>query len=154
MVDDGWCFYYPNPQLYCFAVSSPTEICVHRKSSLFMGAPYSWQINKELLDLLNLLDLLAPGAGQRSRYKSGRAAEFGAKEMLAKLEAKGIRSLEDQPFKSSCTWGWDGFSICGTTPNETRGMGGGSTYLMVILIFTCHRHSGIECCYVVLEAAL
>ena len=37
------------------------------------------------MDLLNLLDLLAPGAGQRSRYKSGRAAEFGAKVGISKI---------------------------------------------------------------------
>eukprot|EP00435_Cladocopium_sp_Y103_P054453 s369_g17.t1 len=40
-------------------------------------------------------------AQPRRRYKSGRAAEFGAREMLVKLEAKGIRSLEDLRMRSS-----------------------------------------------------
>ncbi|CAL1170359.1 unnamed protein product [Cladocopium goreaui] len=40
-------------------------------------------------------------AQPRRRYKSGRAAEFGAREMLAKLEAKGIRSLEDLRMRAS-----------------------------------------------------
>lgn len=40
-------------------------------------------------------------AQPRRRYKSGHAAELGAREMLAKLESKGIRSLKDLRMRSS-----------------------------------------------------